>query len=286
VKGDMELALETKVREFLLGLSLDDFDTQVEDGILNGTIDAGQVRLIEDELIDEFLFGSLSPEEQKAFTTHFLCSEDRKQRLVLARQLIHYAKNHPSATPSTYLAKPRPRFWWQHLFWRWTAVTAMACSVLLAVLLGIQLARSIRETQAATDAQNEADRLRAALAQSRSHSLESVPSLELSPERVRGFDAVPGPVLHLSSRSEFVWIRLQLPAPPEGSFREELIGEAGKSLWKQELPAANKESSIRSDLAIPASLFSPGDYLIRLEEASPTGTFEETATYAFRVAAN
>ena len=300
----MELALETRLREYLLGLSGPDSGTEVEIGILQGTIDVDQIRLIEDELIDDFVFGALSPRDQRAFLAHFLCSEDRKQRLALARQLVRCARSYRSPNPRPQPTKTHPRFWSQYFVWRWTAIAAMGCSVLLTVLLRNQRARTIHETEAVRIAQNEADRLRTAMAQTRSippqvaNSIPAtpqtnnqivqlaapVPSLELHPDLIRGIYALP--VLRRSPTSELIWIRLQLPEPPKFPFREELIAGTGTRLWMQQFESPNGRSSPRSDLSIPASLLPPGDYLIRLEEASAQGAFEETATYAFRVAAN
>src|ERR1700723_34749 len=96
-EGEMDSAFDTRVREFMLGLSEQDSGAQVEDGIVNGTIDADQLHLVEDELIDDYLLGTLSPQEEQAFTAHFLRTHDRKQKVALARGLMQHVRLHTAA---------------------------------------------------------------------------------------------------------------------------------------------------------------------------------------------
>jgi hypothetical protein len=282
-EGEMDSAFDTRVREFMLGLSEQDSGAQVEDGILNGTIDADQLHLVEDELIDDYLLGTLSPQEEQAFTAHFLRTHDRKQKVALARGLMQHVRLHTAAAKDAFA---RPRSQPPQFFWRWTSVAGMVASVLLTILLGFQMVRSNRQAQVAREAQDHENGLRAELTLGQNQpATDSLPNLVLTQGITRGVPSLPQ--LHLPPHSPFVWIRVPLPVFIQGTYSVELLTDAGTSLWMEEFQAASKHSPTISDFAIPTSLLLPGSrYRIRLEEASTAASFEELKTYAFQVAAN
>lgn len=82
---------ERLIKIYLLGdLTEKDREDFEERLMLNdGMVD--QLMLIEAELIDDYVFENLSGSERRKFEQYFLISPDRKQRLVLAKRLTHYA---------------------------------------------------------------------------------------------------------------------------------------------------------------------------------------------------
>jgi hypothetical protein len=291
-------------REFLLGISDEEAERLIEEAILAGAVDPDEIHLVEDDLVDDYLFGRLSPEEERGFTEHFLSTAERQQKLAFVRALMQYARKQPSGENEKSQRASRPVPWPVSVSWRITTAVALAASLILAGLLGHQLALLRREAQVARASQNEVLQLQAALAavkggssqpgqtfnslppsselQSRPASAPGgAPLLELAPGLTRGGQKAAQ--IHLSYGTRLVWINLQLPSSPSHSYREELIAESGERLWMQVFTTASSTGANTSTIALPAALLPSGDYLIRLEEASENGVFEETASYPFRV---
>jgi hypothetical protein len=79
--------LENTCRRFLLGIASEEEESRVEGAVLADELDASFLLDAEDGLIDDYLLGSLTHEEQEGFSTHFLSTEERRQRLAFASAL-------------------------------------------------------------------------------------------------------------------------------------------------------------------------------------------------------
>ena len=90
------MATEPEIRAFLLGLSDPETEKNIEEGILDGSIATNDLWLIEEELIDDQVFGRLSAEEEKAFRAVFLTGQERKDKLSFSWALRKYALQHGS----------------------------------------------------------------------------------------------------------------------------------------------------------------------------------------------
>lgn len=278
-EGEMEIGQGTEIREYLLGLADEECAGWVEQRLLDGSIGAEQIQLIEDELIDEYLLGGLPQRERTAFTTHFLTTEDRRQRLAFSRQMIQRAQAEPLPARRTDSPAARPQM---RFSWRWTAIASMAASLLLCALLALQAVRLSSARQTARNAESEASRLRSVGGSmqsagstpspdsgpvSRAARLEEpLPDLTLSPTTR---DLEPTPVLMPLPGHLLVRVRLLLPDLGKAPYRERLIAPSRGQLWMQEFDDVDKQAPRASDIYIPASLLSPGNspasYRIELE---------------------
>ena len=75
------------IRAFLLG-SPTDLRDQIEERLFSDVDFLEIVNAEEEELIQDYIDGELSPDEIKAFETHFLISEERKEKEIFSRGLI------------------------------------------------------------------------------------------------------------------------------------------------------------------------------------------------------
>ena len=151
---------ENTCRRFLLGIASEEEQSLVEDAVLADELDASFLLHAEDGLIDDYLLGSLTREEQNRFKTHFLSTEERRQRHAFASALMEYARKQPAEEHSvgrTFLHRSIRAV----LSWRQAALLGAAASVLLAVLAGFQQLQLRRQGQIASEARNELTRLRA-----------------------------------------------------------------------------------------------------------------------------
>src|ERR1700683_3570694 len=160
---EIGLPMKHRYREFLLGMSDEDAETRIEEGILDASIDPEHLRMAEDELIDDDLFGRLSQDEQRNFDSHFLCSSERRERYAFARSLMDFANSQAVGEEPFRPAPLKQAFW--SLGWRTSAIAAMASALVVAILLGFQTARLRHEVNQAQNSMDEANRLQSVLAE-------------------------------------------------------------------------------------------------------------------------
>ena len=88
-----------------------------------------EVMAAEDQLIDDFLTGDLTPNEVAMFEKNFLVTDERRQKLRLGKTLRTYAKQ---ASVPVAKAKPSPARW----SWRqWFSPSILRPAAVAAVIL-------------------------------------------------------------------------------------------------------------------------------------------------------
>jgi CHAT domain-containing protein len=119
------------VREYLLGnLSDEEKMREIEENLLLDDDFDEQLSIAEDELMDEYLSGTLTEPERKSFLEFFLISSERKEKLRLIGNLRKYAAS--PASIEKVKESPRnktARFNWRGLFsspaWRFAAIALL-----------------------------------------------------------------------------------------------------------------------------------------------------------------
>ena len=287
---------ENTCRRFLLGIASEEEESRVEDAVLADELDASFLLDAEDGLIDDYLLGMLTHEEQNGFKTHFLSTEERRKRLAFASALIEYARTQPAEEVSIVrklALRPSMR---AVLSWKEGALLAAAASVLLAVLAGFQQVQLRREGQIARDARNEQFRLRAALdsrnigaASPTEPSTGSFASPQIGVDQMPVIDfafstrSVYPLLLRIPIHAQFVRINLKLSLPLAMKYREVLVASNGDTLWAQEFPASILTATNESTIVLPTSIMPPGSYHLRVETASAGDHFEESGDWVFLV---
>jgi hypothetical protein len=283
-------------RRFLLGLASEEEQCSVEAAVLAGELDTLTLQIAEDELIDDYLLGSITREERCGFEEQFLITEERRQKLRFASALIEYSRKKPVEDLSVKRELTSRAGTWVLLSWKSTAYIAVAASVLLAVLAGLELTKLRQQTEVAQETRNELTRLQAGLAADNRRAAQviepstGIPSgTEDSVDRMPVIevatatrDVVP-PRFSVPATARFARIDWNLSEPLAESYREVLLSGSGKKLWAQEFPAATLSPANRSSIVLPASILVPGIYHLRLDRETTGGQFEESADYVFRV---
>jgi anti-sigma factor RsiW len=124
---------EGRLALYLLGKLSDDEQEQIEARLFDDEELHERLRAAADELIDAYLTGALSAEEDRRFNDHFLASPRRRERFLLLQSLRRVAER--ASTPPTSTrptegrrdARLRPRRLW--------AVAAAAALVAVALFL-------------------------------------------------------------------------------------------------------------------------------------------------------
>jgi hypothetical protein len=303
MRGKPALLNQQSFREFLLGASDPGSEQQIEEGILDGSIESDLLRTTEDELIDDYLFGKLTQGEQEEFRVRFLSDPERRYRVEFAKTLLRYANAERGLIQNARPAGMAKTHSWGAL-WRTAALVAMAASMVAAVLVGLQNLRLSNEVKLARTSQDEVNRLRAALAAEKTRQAQPTPtntpvpaahderdgvkvagslaSFDLLPEATRSLRQEV--MLRVPSRAQVVWINLEFSDPLSGKLREELAPRGAKDpLWIQEFTISFASPIARNSIAVPSSVLSPGDYEIKVKQGERDAALQDVQTYSFRV---
>lgn len=79
---------ETAIRRFLLGKMTDDERILFEEKFIADENLFNEIRVVEDELIENYVQNSLSPSDKRNFERNFLTTEKRRQRVAFTRTMI------------------------------------------------------------------------------------------------------------------------------------------------------------------------------------------------------
>ncbi len=268
----------------------------MEEAVLAGELDTLILQTAEDELIDDYLLGSITQEERRGFEEQFLITEERRQKLRFTSALIEYSQKTP-VDDNSVKHKLSPRGGIRLMFsWKHAALLSAAASVLLAVLAGFQLMKLRNQAQVARETRNEMTRLEAALAPDNRRTAQIVmPSTGIPSFTGAAVDRMPviefGPatrggnlvMFHLPAGAQFARIDWDLSTYFSEDYREVLLS-SGHQLWAQEFPAVVLSPAKRSIIVLPASILVPGTiYNLRLDGRSTSGSFKELDDSEFKV---
>ena len=81
------------VKDYLLGLLPENDAATIESRLLTDREFYDELSIVEDDLIDRYLGGTLSDTDRLSFESHFVSSPERKQKIRFARAFRKYASN-------------------------------------------------------------------------------------------------------------------------------------------------------------------------------------------------
>jgi hypothetical protein len=306
-------------RAFLLKMVDADTDAAIEEGILDGSIDSAHLNQIEDELIDDSLYGRLSDAETIHFTADFICTPERKAKLAFARAMKQYSSQQSSPIQRVPVWNNRKRF--AAIPWNLPLAGALA-SVLLVTGWLTERNLSLRSDLAvASRKEDEYQRIIASLRREQAgmhphiatpsqsahdmagpesgrspgnttdqiskpgDDLEELPFIQLSSGVNRGLAAVR--VLQIGRKAKTVQIRLDLAFALAGAVHEELLDSAGKSIWSQQFSASHSIAPQGiTTIILPVALFTSGEYRLRVQAGTSGEESAPRVEYLFRVSRN
>src|SRR5690242_7737938 len=99
---------EVLIRRYLLGELAEQEQGKLEERLFSDDDLFKLLQVAEDELMEDYLEGSLSSQERKFFETHFLAAPERRQKLRFATALDRYVSKTTISTAQDH--EPVP-FW-------------------------------------------------------------------------------------------------------------------------------------------------------------------------------
>ena len=320
---DLHNEQHLSIRRYLLGELSEQEVENVEQLLMSDNEVYQELLTAEDDLIDDYVSGALSEEEQSRFKRRFLAVPELRQSVRSTSVLKKYALNTAPQIVAEEPAPGRPTLfiWLKKFFMQPAFAVSFAALLLAAIALNAWLFRQnsqlqsrvaqLEAQQATPGVANLQEQLTAARLRNEELSAELTRQQQLLAEESRKLqlalgqkEPTPGPggsrgVLAVALTSGFVrdsgeWTKFSLqPDTREVSFRLDVAGNDYRSYQAtlQTIEGNPKWSS--KDLKfktgnfiafnVPSRILIPGDYRVVLNGVSASGTTAEISSYYFRV---
>jgi hypothetical protein len=280
---------DTNIREYLLGLLDPDSKLveSIDEQVLTDPEFSVSVDVIEDEIIEEYLEGSLSSEEMRAVERHFLRPPERQRKLETARLFSRYVEAESRKEKTKRPAPARSLFSALrigHVRPSFRTFAEIAALVVFAVLT-LNLWNQRRELDIAIKQTNrqlgqERERLAVANQQLQSALQSMQPAIAMlnlvRPGLQRG--ELELPEAKVSSGTKTLHVEVALLSRTAGKYRVQLR-HAGKTIWSQEgVDVAAVPGGAILKVDIPANVLSQGTGELAI---TPSG--EGTISYWFSI---
>jgi hypothetical protein len=253
---------EHRAVSYLLGQLSEQEAEQFEDKCFAQECWPTQIDAVEDDLIDEYLHGELSPEQHRLFEQNYLTSEGRQTRVQTAAALLRKVCEADAVPDAPAVVVPNKITWADRIktFWgsRGQLRMAFAVAALLIVVGGLWLYLS---------------RVRPPLV---------VATLKLTSSVSNRSEGAQARTTKLPPNAGALRVFLMLPnnAAPASRYRVELDTEDGETI---PLDVAGQDAQSVS-VVIPASKLARGQYALTLVALNGNGTEQPVyGSYTFTV---
>jgi len=249
------------IRPYLLGLIPQNDQPQIEERLLVDNEFYEELLIAEDELIDEYLAGELSPMERRNFEEHFLVTPEREQKVRFGRALNKYTADKSSRRA------PTPQ-WWSYPAAFLSSRNAVALTALsaaaLVLVVGVWLATKNPWQQ--TPGTAPVSIVTAVL----------IPGTAREGGEITRISIPPG--------TDTIQLRLALPPGDYEKYRAAILTSQGTNVWT----GTNLQPELLVEgkfivLTLPANIFRRDDYQAKLSGQLANSSFEDAASYTFRV---
>lgn len=248
------------IRPYLLGLLNQAEQEQTEKQLLTDDDFYEELLIEENELIDDYLAGALSSSDQQSFENHFLSTNERQKKVRFGKAFKRYATDNVVAVPLV----PRR---WSFLPNFFPTRSPLAATALAAVLL--VFVAGVSWIVLRNQSQNPAG--------------QNFATAVLTPGTSR---AGAGEItrISLTPDKDGVQLRLALPAGDYQKYRAEINSAQGTRVWTSaDLSPQQPAEERLIVLNVPANVLSRDDYQVRLSGQIADSSFEDVASYTFRV---
>lgn len=246
--------------DFLLGRLPEEQHERLEARLLDDAEAFEELRIVEDELVDAFLRGELSPPERESFEGHYLRSSRQREKVEFARALAAVALAESKGRGEEAPEPDGRRFTTPSRGLRPGWLLPLAAGLALFVAVGVWLARSSPELE--------------------------LPAAPVAVDLYAGLlrDAGSVPVLGLPPQTSAV-LRLELePALAFEEYAAAVGTAAGQEVHRAEALQPTAVGAARMvELAVPAEVLEERLYVVTLWGKAPGGELELVDDYPLRV---
>jgi hypothetical protein len=311
---------EGEVRRFLLGEMSADERNAFEENFVVDDVSFEQIRVVEDELIESHVRGTLPAIEKEKFERSFLTTERRRNRVAFTRTMLDKVTRERATAglKKTEMAAAVPSVWDSiaGLFKSPQLAFGAAFALLVLVFGGWFLLRTSNKTEivqqvtptptvqikqpdqkqelpsdlaektpdktnASPDPNREGLNKKQDSDPQKQDSSGGAPMLALFAGTVRGEGKMSE--LNLPKNASGANLQLNIGGEAYKSYRVEIVDADGNFVWRNnKLKASNSTISF----FVPAAKLQGGDYMVKLSARNRQNETESVADYTFRVNRN
>jgi hypothetical protein len=274
---------EQVARSFLLG----DVDTSERQRIESLFLTDPEIRqtilLVEDDLFEDYLEGTLSSDDAEKFRAQYASAPLGRRKLRIAQSLRAHAseRSQKVSAPASVLEKLRLAMLGRPFYLRFALVTLGIVVMISAVWMGLRIRRTARDNSQQVAIERQLADLNSAA------SLNTKPpqmlSLTVAPILVRSVQS--SSELTLQPSSQVIELQLLWTQKEEYSSYQAELGKVGsrKALKLPPLQLAKGPDGRLVRLRLPSGLFEVGLYRITLRGIGGDGAPETTEEYDFQI---
>ena len=282
---------KTALRQYLLGSAPEDERERLEQALLADENLYEELLAIEDELMDQYVWGQLPEPERTSFLQYLSALPDHKERLEFAQALrAHSLGSRTEASVATAGSRGAP----EEGFGFRVPALFLAAAVLLVMLGGVWSLTTISALRKEVGTnQAELERSREGVAESRLSSdpvgrgapgTGSIPSRSFLLRAGTFRSGGTTQVLPMPQEPALVEIRLDLGVADYESYRAVFHDAQSAELMSvSQLGARVQENEILVAFSVSSERFTTGDYYISLSGVIEGGELEPVARYDFRI---
>lgn len=273
------------LKRYLLGQLDEAAMAALEEQYFRDTAAFEELEAALDDLTDAYVRGTLSADDQRIFALRYGTTADGISRIAFARTLGAYRAPTPATVAPRGLSLLRAT---REFRQQPVALQLLALAALLVLVVGgpVTVSRNrylerelsrmrgdVRDlaSSAATE-RVQRDQLERRLADVSTSAFDLLP----------GTDRSGGTTLLVPQSAGFVRLQLALESPPPLAPLRVVIMTADRAVLWSKVVADSAPGAV-VDALVPAALFAPGEYQVRLSARYPDGTFQDLASYGFRV---
>jgi hypothetical protein len=312
---------DERLVRYLLGELSDQDRAQIEDLYVSQHELFERLLMCEDEIIDSYVYGTMSDRGRELFQRNFLCSPQRRERVIIAGTLARYAKAHSSTRPVQAERKEEVRERPSSFFRPAGSPRILTAAALIVLLFGgifgwrelVRLRSGLEALRAEQSGQQERSRsLEHEIKEQR--KLADQLNLELDRERGErgrleqqlaklreqkspaaifslgpGFAKRPGAgqakilKVEIPSGREMVKFQLALLADQYKTYRVIVKDENDKTLWQGYLQSSRTRTGPAVIVRLPSQMFASGNYLLSLSGVLENNGYEHISDFQITV---
>jgi hypothetical protein len=258
----LEPDFEKTLRRYVLGSLEEERRLQLEERLVKDSNAFEALGVVEDELTEEYLDGTLSTTEKRGFKRHYLSAPDRARMPELFSALR--ARASVSAAEPPRVSRWDPARWFRPVSLPPAWLGAAAAILVLSLAANAWLA--LTPTSPGPPG-------------------SSVPTFTLAAGVLRGEGSLAR--VTVPPEAEVVRLALVLPGDEYPLYDASLYDVDGNEIWAQsKLKATETQRQVVLSLFLPTSLLPYDDYQVKVSGVTEQGERERLATYTFRAITN
>lgn len=265
---------QSEIKRYLLGEPDKELRQRVEERFMADVGYREEVLIVETEMLEGYLTGTLSADERERFTSHYLSTPRHQKKLKEMRVLLKAAKARPVPVPKSGLLERLRSFFWSTISQQRLAFGSV---IVLALIGGGVFLQSWRLRTQQAELQAELSRLNTPESVSAANS--SVVQLTLLPVSLRERDALPR--ITLTSETQLVQLRAPVGVDAHDRYRVELRNVDNELVVEFETGAPPSNGVLV--LQLPARILERDDYSVAIKGISANGEARDLGMYSFRV---